>query len=77
MIAELKGHKVNMFCKENCLFSLRALVRRIARVEFAPNNTDLSRLDKGLLGDYPKKCTKLEKLTRFHLNAWKLQTFYV
>ena len=38
-IAELKGHKVNMFCKENCLFSLRELVKGIpTRAEFAPEN---------------------------------------
>ena len=27
-IAALKGHKVNMFCKENCLFSPRVLVTK-------------------------------------------------
>ena len=78
MIAELKRHKVNMFCKENCLFSPRVLVWGIpARVKFIPMKTDLSRSDKGLLGDYPQKCTKLKKLTRFHQNAWKSKNFYV
>ena len=34
-IAELKGHEVNMICKENCLFSPRALVKGIpTRVDF-------------------------------------------
>ena len=38
-IAELKGHKVNMICKENCLFSPRALFRGIpARVNFVSKN---------------------------------------
>ena len=38
-IAELKGSKVNMFCKENCLFSLRGLVRGIpTRAKFTPND---------------------------------------
>ena len=40
MIIELNGRKVNMFCKENCLFSLRALVKGIpARAEFVPKNS--------------------------------------
>ena len=39
-LSELKGHEVNMICKENCLFSQRALVRgNPARVDFAPENS--------------------------------------
>ena len=42
MVTKLKGHKVNMFCKENCLFSPRVLVRGIPdRVEFTPENWSL------------------------------------
>ena len=38
-IPELKGHEVNMICKENCLFSLRTLVKgNPTRVDFAPKN---------------------------------------
>ena len=38
-ITELKGHEVYMICKENCLFSPRALASRIpARVDFAQEN---------------------------------------
>ena len=42
MIAELDGHKFNMFCKENYLFSPRALVRGIPdRAQFAPENISM------------------------------------
>ena len=41
---ELKGHKLNTFCRENCRFSPGALVREIpARTEFAPENTVCAR----------------------------------
>ena len=45
MTAESKIHKVNMVCRENRLFSLRALVRRIlTRADLAPQNISQQRI---------------------------------
>ena len=51
-IAELKGHKVNMICNENCLHPLRVLVWGIpARVDFAPENCIQNQFD-----DFVSQC---------------------